>query len=452
MKRLYTFLMTLIIVTLSFSQVPQKMSYQAIIRDVAGNLVAEKTVGLRISILYGSTDGVTVHTETFNPTTNANGLISIEIGGDVGFNSIDWSDGLFFIKTETDPTGGSNYTITGTSQLLSVPYALHSKSSDVLTGDITESQITDLQNYLLTETDPLFSEWDKTYGIEITESQITDLQDYLTEEDDPLFTTWDRSTGIVITESQIIDLGSYIETETDPSVPAGTQAGEMQYWDGTAWVTVAPGTNGQVLTFSNGMPTWSTTVGQNDVYNPSTGKIWMDRNLGASQVANSSTDAAAYGDLYQWGRAADEHQLRTSLTTSTLSNSDTPEHGNFITTSSSPWDWHSSQNHNLWQGMDGLNNPCPPGYRLPSEAELDAEKQSWSSNHAAGAFNSPLKLPMAGLRDFSSGSHGSVGSAGYYWTGTVANTFSSCLYLDSNSSYMLNSRRAYGFSVRCIKD
>jgi hypothetical protein len=125
----------------------------------------------------------------------------------------------------------------------------------------------------------------------------------------------------------------------------------------------------------------------------------MDRNLGASRAATSSTDAEAYGDLYQWGRAADGHQKRTSGTTSTLSNSDTPGHGNFILAPNSPYDWRSPQNNNLWQGVNGTNNPCPAGYRLPTEAELNAERLSWSSNNAAGAFASPLKLPVAGYRD-----------------------------------------------------
>jgi hypothetical protein len=141
-----------------------------------------------------------------------------------------------------------------------------------------------------------------------------------------------------------------------------------------------------------------------DVTNPATGKIWMDRNLGASQAATSSTDANSYGDLYQWGRRSDGHQCRNSATTTTLSSTDQPSHGNFIRAPNSPWDWRSPQNNNLWQGVNGVNNPCPSGYRLPTFAELDAERASWSSNNSAGAFASPLKLPLAGSRIGSNGS------------------------------------------------
>ncbi len=189
-----------------------------------------------------------------------------------------------------------------------------------------------------------------------------------------------------------------------------------------------------------------------DVYSPATGKIWMDRNLGATRVAQSSTDSQAYGHLYQWGRAADGHQVRTSGTTPTLSNSDTPGHGNFITTGSSPYDWRSTQNDDLWQGVNGTNNPCPAGYRLPTEAEWNAEIQSWSSNDAAGAFGSPLKLPVAGYRLGSNGSLVYVGSSGGYWSSTVDGTISRLLYFSSSNANMYSSNRAYGVSVRCLKD
>jgi uncharacterized protein (TIGR02145 family) len=184
----------------------------------------------------------------------------------------------------------------------------------------------------------------------------------------------------------------------------------------------------------------------------STGKTWMDRNLGASQVATSSTDANSYGDLYQWGRGSDGHQCRTSATTATLSSGDQPGHGDYITVSSAPNDWRSPQNDNLWQGVNGVNNPCPSGYRLPAEAELDAERLSWSTNNAAGAFASPLKLPMAGQRSRVNGSISLVGSAGYYWSSMVSGTITGHIFFNSSGASMNTSSQASGRSVRCIKD
>ena len=189
-----------------------------------------------------------------------------------------------------------------------------------------------------------------------------------------------------------------------------------------------------------------------NVVNPTTGKIWMDRNLGASQVATSSTDANSYGDLYQWGRRSDGHQCRNSSTTATLSSIDQPTNGNFITINSGNYDWRSPQNDGLWQGVNGVNNPCPSGYRIPTDAELDAERASWSQNNSVGAFASPLKLPMAGFRSSSNGSLLSVGTDGCYWSSTVGGTYSRFHYFYGMYADMGLNNRAYGYSVRCLKD
>ncbi len=194
-----------------------------------------------------------------------------------------------------------------------------------------------------------------------------------------------------------------------------------------------------------------------DVTNPSTGKIWMDRNLGASQVATSSTDTDSYGDLYQWGRRADGHQCRNSATTTTLSSTDQPANSNFILVSNStPGDWRSPQNNNLWQGVNGINNPCPSGYRIPTEAEYIAEQSSWSANTITGAFTSPLKFPAAGGRLSSASNNGnivSVGQGGVYWSSTINGSTSKNLKFGTlNVGIGTNIERADGNSVRCIKD
>jgi len=190
-----------------------------------------------------------------------------------------------------------------------------------------------------------------------------------------------------------------------------------------------------------------------EVTNPTTGETWMDRNLGASQVATSSTDTAAYGDLYQWGRLTDGHESRTSGTTSTLSSTDVPGHGNFITTNSSPYDWRSPQNNSLWQSVSGTNNPCPNGFRLPTEAELEAERASWASNDTTGAFGSVLKLTVGGYRSPLNGFIFYDDSNGRYWSSTVDGAYARRLYFDGSSAGTGGtSFRAFGFSVRCIKD
>ena len=188
-----------------------------------------------------------------------------------------------------------------------------------------------------------------------------------------------------------------------------------------------------------------------DVINPTTGKVWMDRNLGASRAATSSTDALAYGDMYQWGRRSDGHQCRTSPTTSSLSSVDQPANGSFILAPNSPFDWRSPQNTNLWQGVNGVNNPCPSGYRLPTQTELDAERLSWSSNNSAGAFASPLKLPVGGYRDESYAMLINVGSDGHYWSSNSGG-YALSLHFLSNGAGIPIYTKASGLSVRCLKD
>ena len=137
MKRIFTILVAVLITATVWAQAPQKMSYQSVVRDASNNLTTNQAVGMQISILQDSVNGTAVYVERQFPTTNANGLVSIEIGiGTVvsgNFTAIDWANGPYFIKTETDLNGGSNYTITGTSQLLSVPYALHANFADSVT-------------------------------------------------------------------------------------------------------------------------------------------------------------------------------------------------------------------------------------------------------------------------------------------------------------------------------
>jgi hypothetical protein len=560
------------------AQAPNKMSYQAVIRNNANALITNTAVGMQISILQGSAIGTAVYVETQTPTTNANGLVSIEIGSVTPvtgtFAGINWANGPYFIKTETDPSGGTSYTITGTSQLLSVPYALYAESSGSsipgpqgpigLTGPAGPTGATGL-------TGPA--------GI---------LADGSAAGNTPY---WNGSAWVV-NNSNIHNNGAGVGINTSlPNASAqldvtsttkgflpprlttaqrdaiaspaagltiyNTTVNCLQWWNGTLWfdgcgnnsivgsitaLTCASATNSGTLTsgiaasgvsssvpytggnggthngqtvtstgvtgltatlaagtFANGSGSLTYTIsgtpassgtasfvlsiggqtctlsltvnaggsgqypvgsvfcnGQTAVVDVTSvsGKIWMDRNLGASQAATSSVDVNAYGDLYQWGRRSDGHQCRNSATTTILSSTDQPVHGDFITNSAGNGDWRSPQNDNLWQGVNGVNNPCPSGYRLPTFAELDAERAIWSpNNNSYGAIVSPLKLPLAGGRSSSTGSLFGVDFVGGYWSSTVIGTNAYNLTFSSSGAYMgINSNRANGISVRCLKD
>ena len=223
MRRVYTSLTAVILAVTLMAQSPEKISYQAVIRNSSGNLVTNLQVGMQISILQGSASGTAVYTETHTQTTNANGLVGFEIGNGtpVGgdFSSIDWANGPYFIKTETDPEGGTNYTISGTSQLLSVPYALYAKEAETITGTITE-------------TDPVYG---SSAAAGITGADISGWNNKLESftETDPVFST---SVASDITGADTAYWNNKPDsfTETDPvfsaSVAAEIKAADTTYW------------------------------------------------------------------------------------------------------------------------------------------------------------------------------------------------------------------------------
>lgn len=133
MKILFTQVIAMMLTISVFAQSPQKMSYQCVVRNPGGELVTKQSVGVRTSILRETMIQIIIYQETYatNPTTNENGLLTLQIGSGIAsignFSKIDWSNGPYFLRTEMDPKGGTSYTIAGTSQILSVPYALYAK-------------------------------------------------------------------------------------------------------------------------------------------------------------------------------------------------------------------------------------------------------------------------------------------------------------------------------------
>ncbi|MBU6169550.1 MAG: hypothetical protein KGQ86_10960 [Bacteroidetes bacterium] len=192
----------------AIAQAPQKINFQSILRNSSGEIVANRVVNLRIGLLAGSANGSNVFTETHAKTTDASGLISIQIG--MGtlvsgvFNSINWGNQAHFIKLEADFNGGSNYVVLGTQELMSVPYALYAGKTDTSVLNLT--------------------------GRLATKLNVTDTA----------------------------SLSDRIDAKLNISdFPLGTTPGNMQYWNGTNWVNLAPGQNGQTLILINGIPSWS---------------------------------------------------------------------------------------------------------------------------------------------------------------------------------------------------
>lgn len=200
MKKILTLVLCLYLSPALQAQAPQKMNYQAIVHNSNNSLASAVAVGVKVSLLQGSAIGSTVYAETHNRNTDVNGLLSLEIGtGTVisgNFSAINWAGGPYFIKTEFDTKGGTNYTISSTSQLLSVPYALNAANGN----------------------------------------------------------------------------------------KPGTAVGEMQYWNGTAWVAIPPGTQGQSLNFCNGYPSWAPCPPL--VAPPTDSTLWITGTAVASNYQN----------------------------------------------------------------------------------------------------------------------------------------------------------------------
>ncbi|SMP29903.1 fibrobacter succinogenes major paralogous domain-containing protein [Flavobacterium hercynium] len=179
------------------------------------------------------------------------------------------------------------------------------------------------------------------------------------------------------------------------------------------------------------------------------GRTWMAFNLGATAPATSMTDAAQYGDYYQWGRGTDGHEKMNSPRISTQSQGDSPGHGNFITNTSN---WRSTTNVNLWQGINGINNPCPAGFRVPTITEWNQEFSNSNIKDMPTAFSSVLKLPAAGYRANNNASYSNLGVEGRYWSSDTSGLRVNYKLLDTGQNSRSGADQANGMSVRCIKD
>ena len=176
LKRLNRFIILFLLLSTAKAQPPQRFSYQAVLRNASNALLSNQAIGMRISILQASASGTASYVETHTTTTNAQGLINLEIGGGTvvsgSLSGINWLTGAYFVKTETDPAGGTNYSLFSTSRLQSVPYAMHASTA----GN---------------------------------------------------------------------------------GVANGTANNQIMYWNGSSWIALNPGVNGQVLTMCNGVLTWT---------------------------------------------------------------------------------------------------------------------------------------------------------------------------------------------------
>ena len=252
----------------SFGQAPEGFKYQAVLRDAGNTILNNQAVGMQMTIQQGSIGGTTVYTETFAPTTNAYGLVNLEIGSGTvvsgDFTTIDWSAGPYFIETAVDVTGGTSYAVMGTSQLMSVPYALHANTAENVTNDLVDDADADPANEL--------------QDISLTGSDLT-----LSSGSTIDLSVIDTDTDTQLDETAVDAFVSNNGYITSPDDADADPNNEIQTISRT----------GTTVTLSNGGGTFEDSVG---VYTAGTG-IDITNNV----ISASGTCGLSIGDTYQGG-------------------------------------------------------------------------------------------------------------------------------------------------------
>ncbi len=450
--------------TYLLAQAPQRMSYQAVIRDSGGELVTNGNIGMQVSILQGSLEGTAVFVERHFATTNDNGLVSIEIGdGTPVMGSVEeiyWAEGPYFIYTEIDFQGGANYNLAHTSEMLSVPYALHSQTAETLSEEIIE-------------TDPVFMD-SPAAGI-----LVEDIDNW-----DEAFSWGDHD-------------GLYRFNDWTPGwddMPEGTHPGDMRYWDGNNWLAIEPGEQGQTLTWCNGVPVWGpcpngdpdgtvTDIDGNVYQTVIIGdQEWMVENLRVTRYNNGNAiptglNGADWGDTTEGAYAIHPHASIDGL------NSD----NEVVAAYGKLYNWYA---------VDDARGLCPAGWSVPGNADwtqlidyvvaqgfpntaptvisagnalkscrqigspLDGECNTnthprWNSHSTHYGFDEFGFSALPGGARWSHGGFGYIGLAGYWWSSSEYSPSKAWhQYMRSHlgTIYSNELTKVNGYSVRCVRD
>lgn len=461
MRKLCAIFVAVSLTATLWAQAPQKMSYQAVIRDASDKLVSNKQIGMEINIRQGSNSGVVVYTEIQTPTTNANGLVSIEIGAEVGFNTINWGANTYFIETKTAVVAPlTTYTITGISQLLSVPYALNAKTAESISGTINES-------------DPTYA---ASQASKITANDITKLSNLSN------INTGDQDlSGLATTTSVNTSLANKVDKEINKGLSSNDYTSSEKY----KLTTVASGAEVNVNA------DWNATSGDAQIYNKpdltqyATKIDVLQNQIDILQLLAGLKIKDIDGNIYNTVTIGTQTWLKENLKVTKYNDGTSIP----IVTDATAWAGLSTDAY-CWYNNDKVTNGntygalynwytvntnklCPTGWHVPSYAELSTLtdflggfqavklKETgtahwiWSETNTTEATNESGFTALPGGYRYNNGPFSSVGYFGYWWSATENDATNAWNRFLSDQS--ANFERGYadkkrGFSVRCLKN
>jgi uncharacterized protein (TIGR02145 family) len=453
MKRIITVLTAIYLASIVWAQSPEKMSYQGIIRNSNGNLISNQGVGIKISILQDSSTGRIVYQEIYNPNpqTNDNGLVTLEIGTGIPiigeFSTINWASGPYFIKTEIDPSGATNYTVIGISQLLSVPYALYAKTAEITATTPDENDpiwVSASTNYY-TKTNMQSSGLSQLHFDNIT-NKPTSILDY-------------GITDAVITSGNQIINGdkTFIGKITIPPPVNETDAATKAYVDSLMKI---------INKYENQPGIVKDVVGNLYTTIKIGSQVWMAENLKTTRYKDGTPIPIAnnngewYGIVtpafcwYDFDQSYD-NVFGVLYNWYTVNTGDLCPNGWHVPTDA---EWTVLENYLITNGYnyDGTTTDNKIAKSLASTFMWNAS----TSTGAIGNNDYPTKKNATGFTALPGGNHdvmapGSILELGCWWSATDVdgvNAWNRRLFFDQSSLYRIFSPKDFGYSVRCMMD
>ena len=503
MKKTSLLILGLILSAITFAQAPNKMSFQTVVRNIQGKLVLNKSIGVRLSILQSTSTGTAVYVETHTKSSNANGLLTLEVGaGSVAtgtFATIDWSQGPYFLQTEMDVNGGTNYTILGVTEFVSVPYAKmaenanNAKNSDAVKTLSNGANVGDMNYWNGTTWVPLnkgtqgqtltFCDGKPTWAIGgVCPGMITALNCSSATNNGTLTATTAAS-GVTSVISytggnggphngQIVN--STGVTGLTATLSPGTFAngnGSLTYTitgtpaiSGTA--SFALNIGGKTCTLSRpvAIAPQNPTSGYGSNITDVEGNSYKSVYIGTQQWMGENLKTAKYSDGTSIPNITDNTQWSNNTTGAwAYYNNDAANNAKY----GKLYNWYA-----VSPITNGNKNICPIGWHVPSDAEWtvltdylggqnvaggklkEVGTTSWLSPNT-GATNASLFTGLPGGSRYYNGDYYYIGIDGYWWSSTENNTdnaWNRNLNNDAGNAYSINYNKRTGFSVRCLRD